>query len=137
MSATTPNIDSGAVDPGEISTIGHTTYDSIYRGPKGSFHKKHKNPRAERKTDWEQKFIELICNGDVDEYIALLNDYHLLNGNPTTKPRADGQLRVYIQKGAKEDMLRHVFSIGHTRYVNIRDGKEGKTRGGGGAMEMR
>ena len=42
-SSTTPN-----GDIGDISTLGHTTQESqLYRGRKGSFHRQHKNKRAE------------------------------------------------------------------------------------------
>ena len=57
---------------GDVSTLGHTTQESqLYRGRKGSFHRQHKNKRASSKTDWVEKFMETICDGDVDEYEAL------------------------------------------------------------------
>ena len=41
----------------QISLLGDTTTGEIvYRGPKGSFHRKRKNPRKSVETDWSAKF---------------------------------------------------------------------------------
>ena len=80
-------------EAGEISTLGHTTQE-VYRGAKGSFHRKHRNKRVECKTDWEQKFMDLICGGDEEEYDALKTRFHILNKNTQTTSAATAMLCV-------------------------------------------
>ena len=98
---------------GEISTLATTTptrlMPAVYRGKKGSFHTKHKNPRTVVETDWHQKFVE---NFDDEEAERLLHRYFHFNGNPATKKQAEGMISIWIEKGARELMYREVFRIG-------------------------
>ena len=57
--------------------------ETVYRGPKGSFHRKQQNPRAGRKTDWIKVFTAHHCGGSAEECSRVLNRFQLLNNNAT------------------------------------------------------
>ena len=105
---------------------------AVYRGNKGSFHTKQKNPRTVVETNWHQKFVEICCNGDDVEAEGLLNKFFLLNGNPSTKKQAEGMISLWIEKGAREVMCREVFKIGSGRYLKILKGEKQLDKVGGG-----
>jgi len=82
-----------------VATLVTTTpglLPTVYRGKKGSFHTKQKNPRTVVETDWHQKFVEICCDGDDGEADRLLNRYFLFNGNPATKKQAEGVVPLLI-----------------------------------------
>ena len=103
----------------DMSTLGETTGEDVYRGSKGSFHRKQVHPRKAVETDWNAKFTKIICDGDVEEANRITEKFFRLNGDKKTEEMADGMLAVLMEKGAKEKMLRGVFHIGQSRYNRI------------------
>ena len=103
-----------SLEPGTdaVSTLGTTSRETVYRGLKGSFHRQQKKPRAESRVDWESKFVEIVCDGDDAEAVRVKAMFFLKNGNKRTIDEANGMLAVFIEKGAKEDMLRSVLGVG-------------------------
>ena len=97
---------------GDVTT---STKVTVYRGPKGSFHRKQENPRASRKTDWLAVFISNYCQGSEDECRQVLGRFESFNESGNKK-EANGILSVYVEQGARECMLREVFKIGSERY---------------------
>jgi hypothetical protein len=102
----------------------------IYRGSKGSFHRKNQNSRAVRTTNWLQFFIVNYCGGSIEECEKIVNRYHELNNGKDTKTQANGMLSVFIEQGAKETLLREVFGIGSGRYSNLLLHQSDKVGGG-------
>ena len=104
--------------------------ETVYRGLKGSFHRKQKNPReSTRTTDWIGVFTTLYCGGLAEECSRVLNRFQLLN-TTATKKEANGMLAVFVEQGAKETLLREVFGIGSTRYAKILHNQADKIGGG-------
>lgn len=85
--------------------------------------KKIRYSRKNSKTNWESEFTKKICNGKNEVAAELIQQFFTLNGNSETKMEADGMIRAFIMKGAKEDMLRKVFKIGAERYRRLRDNR--------------
>lgn len=92
--------------------------------------KKIRNRRKTSKTNWESEFTRMICNGKIEVAAELIQQFFALNENSETKMEADGMLRTFIMKGAKEDMLRTVFKIGGDRYRRLRDNRPVREKGG-------
>ena len=92
--------------------------------------KKIRNRRRTSKTNWESEFTKMICNGKIEVAAELIQQFFTLNVNSETKIEADGMLRTFIMKGAKEDMLRTVFKIGGDRYRRLRDNRPVREKGG-------
>ena len=78
---------------------------TVYRGPKGIFHRQQQNSRATKATNWVEVFTSNHCGGSIAEREKILNRYHELNGNKATKTQANGMLAVFIEQGAKESLL--------------------------------
>ena len=114
----------------DMSTLGETTGEDVYRGLKGSFHRKQVHPRKAVETDWSAKFAKIICDGDVEEANRITEKFFRLNGDKKTEEMADGMLAVLMEKGAKEKMLRGVFHIGQSRYNRILKNQAKQPTGG-------
>ena len=96
-------------------TICGSSTESIVRGPKRSFIRKHKKPRSvQEKTDWVKNFTGKYCGGSEEEYENVLSRFSRVNSR-SSKQEANAIIAVYIEHGAKEAMLRDVFGIGYTR----------------------
>ena len=114
----------------DISTLGATEPQSVYRDSSGAYHKKHQNPRSVNKINWHHEFIAIICHGDEDEAERLKNKFFSLNGNHKTKEEADGMIAVFVEKGAKEEMCCAVLGIGSGRYKRVHDNIQKRKSGG-------
>ena len=64
-----------AASPLTVSTKGN----NVYRGMKGSLHRKHENPRPKEEKDWKGDFIRLYCDGHQSTFEGLLARYLKLN----------------------------------------------------------
>ena len=107
-----------------------STKVTVYRGPKGSFHRKQENPRASRKTDWLAVFITNYCQGSEDECRRVLGRFESFNESGNKKEANDILSSVYVEQGARECMLREVFKIGSERYKKILHNQIDKIGGG-------
>ena len=112
-----------------VENVISSSKDTVYRGSKGSFHRKQQHPRASRLTNWVEYFTTHHCGGSAEECIRVLNRFQLLN-NTATKTEANGMLAVFVEQGAKETLLREVFGIGSARYLKILHNKADKIGGG-------
>ena len=75
--------------------------ESIVRRPKGSFVRKHQNPRSAKKiSDWKQVFTDNYCRGSADECERILNRFSSLNSKES-KQEANGNIAVFVEMGAK------------------------------------
>ena len=93
----------------------------IYRGSKGSFHRKNQNSRAVRTTNWLQFCTVNYCGGSIEECEKIVNRYHELYNGKDTKTQANGMLSVFIEQGAKrETLLREVFGIGTKIFIGTK-----------------
>ena len=125
-----------------ISTLGETTAEAdgsvVYRGPKGAFHRHQLNPRLVSQKDYFTEFTKMVCNGDQKEGERLKDTFFRMNGKRTTQGMAvaDGMLAVFIQKGAKENLLRSLFHIGQGRYKRVLNNKQKKAPSGGNFREF-
>ena len=72
-------------------------------------HRQQQNPRSPRTINWLEVFTINHCGGSVEERDRLLNRFNLLN-NKATKKEANGMLSVFIDQGAKETLLREVWT---------------------------
>ena len=115
----------------EVEYIGimYQHKETVNRGPKKSFHRKQKNPRNGRKTNWLAAFISNHCQGSEDEYRRVLDRFQSFNDSGNKK-EANSMLSVYIVQGAREKMLREVFKIGYERYKKILHNQSDKIGGG-------
>ena len=103
-----------------------TTVESgsiVYRGAKGSLHRKQENPRAKSKKNWKEEFANRYFEGDRNKAEASVARFRELDSDPTTAREASGMLATFIAMGCKEDLCRDVFGIGGGRYMRIRDMK--------------
>lgn len=103
----------------------------VYRGLKGTLHRKQENPRLRKEKDLTQDFIILCCDSNEDRFDTMMSRYKKLDGgDAASKEQATGMLMTYYEIGARERMLREVFGIGSTRYNRIASGAPPRKRGG-------
>jgi hypothetical protein len=77
-------------------TISGSSTERVVRGPKGSFIRKHPNPRPVKdKIDWVQVFKDKYCGGSVDEYESVMRRFTLVNSR-SSKQEANAIIGVYI-----------------------------------------
>ena len=104
---------------------------SVYRGSKGSHHRKHANPRQIKEKDLTQDFISLCCDNNDDNFLAIIARYKRLDkGDAVSKEQATGMLASFYELGVRERMFREVFGIGSSRYSRIVSGAPPRSRGG-------
>ena len=95
---------------------------TIYRGPKGSFHRSHHKKRIETVIDWMARFVTLVCSDDLCNAQEMIEEFHGLDKNPETRLMADGMIKSFISLKCSEDCLRVVLHIGSGRYYRIKQG---------------
>ena len=103
-----------------------TTIESesiVYRGAKGSLHRKQENPRAKSKKNWVEEFTKRYFEGNRGAAEEAVAKFHELDSKSTTAREASGMIATFIAMGCKEDLCRDVFRIGGGRYKRIRDMK--------------
>ena len=116
-----------ATSPLTISTKG----SNVYKGTKGSLHRKHENPRPIKEKYWKENFIRLYCDGNQSTFDCLMERYLKLNeGDEYSTEQATGILSTFYEMGARETILRKVFGIGNSRYKRVVSGKPLLPRGG-------
>ena len=123
----------------QVSTLAtpFSTSSLIYRGTKGSFNRKHENPRpikaVKNENDYYRDFVALF-SGDDDIAQSFIFDYQKYQdmGTHQGKLSANGIIREAIRANAPYRMLKYVFKLGWGRYQNIITDHDNKTSGGRG-----
>lgn len=114
-----------------ISPLTQSTAVSVYRGDKGSLHRKQENPRISCERDWYKTFVGLICNDDIEKGNNLIERFKELDsGSKACQELANGMLTTFYDLGARERLLRKVFGIGNSRYQRIAKGLPVSSGGG-------
>ena len=69
-----------------------TQSSSVYRGSKGSFYRKHDNPRQLQDNDPKYEFMTEFCNGCEDNFESVKAKFAISDSNQKTKEQATGMI---------------------------------------------